>query len=361
LENAAHLLYLHRFDIDSAHLDVVSDGENGNVTLLRLLVAPIEGKVPSEETLDLLERELKRTKWMDPITMDLVFDRYPWLGVTRGELITAFCALMHPVMAKRNAMAFSKTNILQSVTRERYIPLAATIADLFLDRFSPDDPLSNEQLGKRSKELRAKIDRDVEDSTATELLNKMIDIVGYTLKTNIFLAGRYSLGLRLNPAVMEHGGDIREVPYGILFSHGRRYNGYHVRFRDIARGGLRLVTPATAEGHALESARQYDECYGLALAQQLKNKDIPEGGAKAVVLVDTNNLPPMYRNFVLRKSVKAFADTVLDMIVDTEETRANVVDLFGKKEVIYLGPDEQVRKGSIYQLSTRALRCLDTC
>ena len=27
------------------------------------------------------------------------------------------------------------------------------------------------------------------------------------------------------------------------------------------------------------------ECFGLAWAQQLKNKDIPEGGAKAVCLV----------------------------------------------------------------------------
>lgn len=40
---------------------------------------------------------------------------------------------------------------------------------------------------------------------------------------------------------------------------------------------------------AIEAGRQFDECYGLAYAQQLKNKDIPEGGSKAVVLVDTTN------------------------------------------------------------------------
>jgi hypothetical protein len=34
------------------------------------------------------------------------------------------------------------------------------------------------------------------------------------------------------------------------------------------------------------AARHYEECYGLAFAQQLKNKDIPEGGSKAVNLVD---------------------------------------------------------------------------
>ena len=63
--------------------------------------------------------------------------------------------------------------------------------------------------------------------------------------------------------------ESRALPYGILFVHGRRFNGFHVRFRDIARGGMRLVTPASAEQYSLESARQYDECYGLAYAQQV--------------------------------------------------------------------------------------------
>ena len=64
-----------------------------------------------------------------------------------------------------------------------------------------------------------------------------------------------------------------------------RFDGYHVRFRGIARGGMRLVTPATSEQFALESGNQYDECYGLAYAQQLKNKDIPE-----VRPVDSNHI-----------------------------------------------------------------------
>ncbi len=104
------------------------------------------------------------------------------------------------------------------------------------------------------------------------------DIVKYTLKTNIYMNNRYALGLRLDPKIMVSDGEpTRDTPYGVIFSHGRRFDGYHVRFRDIARGGMRLVTPATSEQFALEAAHQYDECYGLAYAQQLKNKDIPEG------------------------------------------------------------------------------------
>lgn len=54
---------------------------------------------------------------------------------------------------------------------------------------------------------------------------------------------RYALGLRLDPAIMASDGEPpRESPYGVFFAHGRRFDGYHVRFRDIARGGMRLVT-----------------------------------------------------------------------------------------------------------------------
>ena len=100
-------------------------------------------------------------------------------------------------------------------------------------------------------------------------------------------------------------GDNRIVPYGAFFVHGRRFNGFHVRFRDIARGGLRIVTPPVVEQIAIESTRQFDEAYGLAFAQQLKNKDIPEGGSKAVVLVDTlSHVAYKGKDFDKRKAVK---------------------------------------------------------
>ena len=148
--------------------------------------------------------------------------------------------------------------------------------------------------------------------------------------------------------------ESRELPYGILFVHGRRFNGFHVRFRDIARGGMRLVTPASAEQYALESARHYDECYGLAFAQQLKNKDIPEGGSKAVNLINIEGLSETGKFFVKRKSVKAMTDAILDLIVDTDYTKKYMVDLWGKKEVLYLGPDEQVLPEDIEWIVKRA-------
>jgi glutamate dehydrogenase len=193
----------------------------------------------------------------------------------------------------------------------------------------------------------------------------MLDVVKATLKTNLYMPDRYALSFRLDPRCMETTTSTtdsslssqRELPYGLFFVHGQRFNGFHVRFRDISRGGMRLVTPSTAEQHALESSRLYDECYGLAYAQQLKNKDIPEGGSKAVNLIDTTGLAsPAQRNTVVRKSVKAMTDAILDLIVDTDEMKRYRVDRWGKREVLYLGPDEQVTPYDIEWIVARAAR-----
>ncbi|KAL3826581.1 hypothetical protein ACHAXA_010506 [Cyclostephanos tholiformis] len=362
LEQTAQLLYLHSFDVLRAHLDNVTDGDNGTITLLRMLVTPVNGARGDDRTFNLLSEELKRSKWLSPTTVDLVYEKQPWLGVRRGEVITAMCTIMHPIMSKQNAIAFSKGNILETVTKDRYINHAAAIADLFMDRFNPKGHLSDSEFEQRSQALKDLIDNGVEDTPAQAILMKMIDIVKFTLKTNLYMNDRYALGFRLDPKIMVSEGESpREMPYGVIFAHGRRFDGYHVRFRDIARGGMRLVTPGSPEQFALESGHQYDECYGLAFAQQMKNKDIPEGGSKAVVLIDTVGMSAKNKDFVMRKSVKAFTDTILDLIVDTDETRREIVDFVGKKEILYLGPDEQVIPQDIdWVIKRAAIRGYDT-
>lgn len=242
-------------------------------------------------------------------------------------------------------------------THPRMIGQASKIADLFLARFHPDHPLAQDdpEFQTRMEDIRAAIESDVEDSTVSDVLYKMMDIVTHTLKTNVYMQDRYALSLRLDPIIMGENYQPH-LPYGVLFVHGRRFNGYHVRFRDISRGGLRLVAPANSEQLALESARQYDECYGLAFAQQLKNKDIPEGGSKAVCLIDANDMVHGTRDFVMRKSVKAFTDSILDLVVQTDETRSNIVDYYGKPEVLYLGPDENVIPDDINWIIQQAAR-----
>ena len=58
---------------------------------------------------------------------------------------------------------------------------------------------------------------------------------------------------------------------------GRDFMGFHTRFRDVARGGIRLVLSRDGAAYERNFATLFDECYNLAYTQQNKNKDIPEG------------------------------------------------------------------------------------
>lgn len=112
------------------------------------------------------------------------------------------------------------------------------------------------------------------------------------------------------------------------------------------------MTPPTNDQYVLESARQFDEVHGLSYGQQLKNKDIPEGGAKGVILINTPEIDPSKRFFAMRTAVKAFTDSMLDLIV--KDSVSGLVDYYNKDELIYFGPDEQVIPSDIDYIVKRA-------
>ena len=104
--------------------------------------------------------------------------------------------------------------------------------------------------------------------------------------------------------------------------------------------------PRTEAQHSREGERLYDEVYGLSFAQQLKNKDIPEGGAKAAILLEPGA--------GIDRCVKAFVNSILDLITEDPETRKQIVDRSGVDELIYLGPDENVTPAHIEWIVARA-------
>jgi len=232
-----------------------------------------------------------------------------------------------------------------------YTHFFAEIADLFLARFDPANPLPNDAFTSQSGKLRERLSTLTNESARLALL-KFVDAVELTLRTNFFIPSRYALAFRVNPSLMVP--EEQKQPFGAIFVHGKAFDGFHNRFSNIARGGLRLVSPNSAEQYAMESSRCYDEVYGLSYAQQLKNKDIPEGGSKAVVLVNLEDVNQSQRHRVLRSSVRGFTDAVLDLIVSPVSEHR--VDHLGFDELIYLGPDEQVIPEDINWIIQQAAR-----
>ena len=87
------------------------------------------------------------------------------------------------------------------------------------------------------------------DGDVKVLVEMFLDCLEAIKKTNFYIPGRYAHAVRLDGKFMgvnEEIGD--EIPYGTFFMHGRNFNAFQVRFRDIARGGLRVVSPLNREG-----------------------------------------------------------------------------------------------------------------
>jgi glutamate dehydrogenase len=332
LERAARVLTRHGVSITRAHLDLVLDPPHGSVTFLGFVVQSDKQSalLATDPQWPALRHELERIKWLDFRVVETL-SREPELSMAQCEALLAFGDLVRAMLVPTNPLAFSRDRVVGALLARRAISCAAL--DLFAKRFDPASKLSDADFEAGLARLKGAIDGLNESDDVATILHALLRAVAAVRRTNFFVAKRFSFAVRLDAALM-HGPTRPEIPYGLYFVHGRGFHGFHVRFKEIARGGLRVVKPSSAALYERESERLYDEAYGLAFAQQLKNKDIPEGGAKAAIILE----PPAETN----RSVKAFVDGILDLITPEETTRSRVVDRLGSSEFIFLGPDENI-------------------
>ena len=153
---------------------------------------------------------------------------------------------------------------------------------------------------------------------------------------NYALANRRSIAMRLDERLAESLGEA-ERPFAVFYVFGNGFDGFHVRFRDVARGGMRLIKTRNQEHYLLESVRGFEEAYRLAAAQQLKNKDIAEGGAKATIVLKPGVDPS--------RAGRDFVDGLLDLIINCGGPET---------ELLYLGPDENVSPDLINWIVARS-------
>jgi glutamate dehydrogenase len=153
---------------------------------------------------------------------------------------------------------------------------------------------------------------------------------GAVVKTNFYKENKTSLAFRLDPGKFLDPIEYKETPYGVFMILGKEFRGFHVRFRDISRGGIRIVKSRDPESYDRNSDSIFDENYNLAFTQQKKNKDIPEGGSKGTILLNLE-----YRDMG-ETAFEKYVDGLLDVIRPDEK----ITDYLGREEILFLGPDE---------------------
>ena len=78
-------------------------------------------------------------------------------------------------------------------------------------------------------------------------------------KTNAHL-NEEVLSFRFDGSILD-GHQYPKKPYAIFYLWNDHFFGYHIRFQEIARGGLRTVVPRSADQEEHESCQIFCECY----------------------------------------------------------------------------------------------------
>lgn len=251
--------------------------------------------------------KLKRRLRAETFTADYIF-----------EIINEYPELVHQLY-----LPFAKTHYTQTRgENDDFIPTLSYLR-LNMDRVQTDT------------ELLDTINKAVVNDHHQMVMNSFRIFNNSVLKTNFYTPTKVAVSFRLNPNFLP-ASEYPQPLYGMFLVIGSEFRGFHLRFRDIARGGIRIVKSRSQEAYSINARSMFDENYNLANTQQRKNKDIPEGGSKGVVLLDFKHQDKAHGAF------EKYIDSILDLLLPPTSPgiKDPIVDLHGKEEILFMGPDE---------------------
>lgn len=245
---------------------------------------------------------------------------------TRPEALQHLLALK----ASLRAGSFSEGKLREVFCLDHILPVVKELYNSFKNRHDPRTAQPGQVDEAQTKRLKGMINTACRTKIEWEVMMACLNFNTHLLKTNFFKRGKLALSFRLDPNFLSKN-DFPATPFAIFFMVGAEFRGFHIRFTDIARGGLRLIKSRSPEAYVKNAQGVFEENYNLALTQQKKNKDIPEGGSKGTILLSLDHQ---------NKDAIAFhkyIDALLDVILVDKN---DVVDHFGAPEIIFCGPDE---------------------
>ncbi|MBN2091853.1 NAD-glutamate dehydrogenase [candidate division KSB1 bacterium] len=230
--------------------------------------------------------------------------------------------ILHRLRTRLLKDSYTENRILQTI--QRFPDEIKRLYDDFSKRFATGSEESSHSTDVSLSFEHIPHEIDVAILNFFMLFNKTV------LKTNFYKKNKVSLAFRLDPVKFLDPLEYSEKPFGVFMILAKEFRGFHVRFRDIARGGIRIVKSRDPESYDLNSDSIFDENYNLAFTQQKKNKDIPEGGSKGTILL---NLKYQNKGEI---AFQKYVDGLLDVILPGEISK----DLLNRDEILFLGPDE---------------------
>lgn len=388
LYHLAKIIHRHNLNLKRVNAIYIDPYSRQNILLMSLGIHGRNGKAAWEETdIEDFLREMVTLKYFQGMNMvESTFVDSGLVSGNMGNLVKSMCYFIHQVLVHADANMYALAHIEEGLCR--HPELTTQILQAFDQKFHPDK--TNLQAYQKSRSnlipLIENLDTGNEsnDTRRKNILKQALSFIDFTLKTNFYRDNKTAHSFRLDPKYLDNVPYDRkekfpELPYAIFFMKGYKYLGFHIRFKDLSRGGLRTVCPERTEQMISERNHVFTESYGLAYTQQKKNKDIPEGGAKAVILVEpyekirleeemyaaalkerkmsedeiAKKLSEYHREQKLehmhqaqRSYIESFV-TLLNCESDGKLKAKHIIDYWKKPEYIYLGPDENMHNEMI--------------
>lgn len=395
LYRLAKIINAHNLSVRRVVGTYIDPNKPENILILSLGLHGIQGNAAWEEAdIDDLLREICLLKFFeaeDAIATTFVLPKL--ITGNEGHLVRNFVSFVHQTLNYADPNIYSFDSIVEGICRHPELTIA--LCKLFEIKFHPEKH-SVEKFCQMSEELSQRIDKldtghAINDTRRKNILNQSLHFIKYTLKTNFYCANKSAFAFRLDPKYLDDVPYHRkekfpELPFGIFFIRGMHFLGFNIRFKDLARGGVRTVVPEKWEQYYHERNNIFSEAYNLAYTQQKKNKDIPEGGAKTAILLKPFDVfakeLEIYKNELeeagtdpaiieekcrifhkdhklafLFASQRSFIESFMTIINCDEKGKLlakSIVDYYENPEYIYLGPDENMLNEMIVWISNYA-------
>jgi glutamate dehydrogenase len=351
-EQVLHLIHRYGFKISRNFLINIEKGYESPIIVMHFEIQHKSGEKveKSNQSTISMVKALRTLGWVDTDEYAQFMQPPFEFSINATSFIRSMASWTHVQLGKENAYYYSEYKILRTLLT--YNEITTKLVELFRVRFDPfrEKERENDGYTKFRDEVKEDI-RELLDPVEREIFRSCIKFISGILKTNYFLPTKTGLAFRLDPSVL-NSEYYPTKPFGIYFITGRDYRFFQVRWKDISRGGLRVVMPKNVSDYSHSLSGLFDEVYGLSAAQQAKNKDIPEGGSKAVLLLK----PAGNKSRAVRGAINALLDLLVATDESSEKEVSQLINYYDKPEIIYLGPDENMTNDLITWVPEQAQR-----
>jgi len=308
------------------------------------------------------------------------------VSTNMGNLLRTMAHFIHQALVNIDSNLYTVDRIKADLCR--HPELTVDLCAIFALKFHPQQH-DEESFSKNYERLTQNVDKldtgnEENDTRRKNVLQQAMSFIKHCLKTNFYRMNYTALSFRIDPKFLdeipfERIKKFPELPYAIFFIKGMHFFGFHIRFKDLARGGLRSVYLKQSEYIVQESNQVFAECYNLAHTQHLKNKDIPEGGAKGLIFLNPGDrleseisilqqelevagfseheirykidiFRQEQQDEILYQAQRSYIESLITIVncePDGSLRAKHIVDYWKRPEYLYLGPDENMHDSMI--------------